>query len=328
MERYSLIVVADETAPIRRFDVRKTSVRRAVQAAVVVAMLALVGLVDYVRVRVEHPELARLRAENAEQQATIDAFDEKVAGVTAELERVRDFERKVRIIANLPGSVAATGEEMTPTSADADLSGLAGGGLDVEAVPNLPEGAVGPGGAPAGQAPSNVSAQDQRTAQLETQALRLTRVADQRALSLQELVSQLENKASKLSSSPAIWPTQGWMTSRFGTRVSPFTGKRQFHAGIDIAGAAGTDVVATADGKVTFAGKKGPMGWAVIIDHGYGIRTHYGHNQELKVKKGEKVVRGQVIALLGNSGRSTGPHLHYTVELNGKAVNPLDYIFD
>lgn len=328
MERYSLIVVADETAPIRRFDIRKTSVRRAAQLGVVCAVIALVGLVDYVRVRVEHPELARLRVENAEQQATIDAFDEKVAGVTAELERVREFERKVRIIANLPGSVAATGDEMTPTGPGADLSGLAGGGIDVEAVPASPDAANGEAADPAASPASAQSGADPRTAQLETEALRLGRVADQRALSLQELVNQLEDKSTKLSSSPAIWPTQGWMTSRFGTRVSPFTGKRQFHAGIDIAGATGTDVLATANGKVVYAGKKGPMGNTVILDHGFGLRTHYGHNKEVTVKKGEKVVRGQVIALLGSTGRSTGPHLHYTVELNGKAVNPLDYIFD
>jgi murein DD-endopeptidase MepM/ murein hydrolase activator NlpD len=329
MERYSLIVVADETAPIRRFDIRKTSVRRAVQAAVVVAALALVGMVDYVRVRVEHPELARLRAENAEQRATIDAFDKKVAGVGAALQRVEEFERKVRIIANLPGSVAATGDDVMPTGAGADLSGLAGGGIDVEAVP-----AVLPPIDSLNQNSDGASAdaarghEDERTARLETEALRLQRVADQRLLSLEELVEGLESKASKLASSPAVWPTQGWLTSRFGTRVSPFTGKRQFHAGIDIAGASGSDVIATADGKVVFAGKKGPMGNAVILDHGYGIRTHYGHNDEVTVKKGDRVKRGQKVASLGSSGRSTGPHLHYTVELNGKAVNPLDYIFD
>ncbi|MBW2268157.1 MAG: M23 family metallopeptidase [Deltaproteobacteria bacterium] len=329
MERYSLIVVADETAPIRRFDVRKTVVRRACQAAALVAALALLGLVDYVRVRVEHPELARLRVENAEQRATIESFDEKVAGVSAALRRVEEFERKVRIIANLPGSVAATGDDVMPTGAGADLSGLAGGGIDVEAVPaELPplDSLGGEEAAPADAAARIV--EDERTVRLEIEALRLTRVADQRRLSLEELVAGLEDKGTKLVSSPAVWPTQGWLTSRFGTRVSPFTGKRQFHAGIDVAGAAGSDVIATADGKVVYAGKKGPMGNAVILDHGYGLRTHYGHNREVAVKKGERVERGQKIASLGNSGRSTGPHLHYTVELNGKAVNPLDYIFD
>ena len=117
-------------------------------------------------------------------------------------------------------------------------------------------------------------------------------------------------------------------SSVFGTRISPFTGKRQFHSGVDIAGARGTDVIATAAGKVVYAGSKGPMGKSVIIDHGYGVRTQYGHNKEITVKRGEVVERGQQIAALGSSGRSTGPHLHYVVEVNGKTRNPLDYIFD
>ena len=87
-------------------------------------------------------------------------------------------------------------------------------------------------------------------------------------------------------------------------------------------------MVATADGRVVFAGRKGPMGNSVTIDHGWGIRTHYGHNSELDVKVGDRVTRGMRIASLGNTGRSTGPHLHYSVEVNGKTVNPLDYILD
>jgi murein DD-endopeptidase MepM/ murein hydrolase activator NlpD len=118
------------------------------------------------------------------------------------------------------------------------------------------------------------------------------------------------------------------MTSRFGNRISPFTGARQFHSGIDIAGRRGTDVVAPARGRVVAAGNRGPLGRSVTLDHGYGVRTVYGHNDELHVKRGQEVERGQVIASLGSTGRSTGPHLHYTVEVKGKAVNPLDYIFD
>jgi murein DD-endopeptidase MepM/ murein hydrolase activator NlpD len=331
MERYSLIVVSDETSPIRRFDVRKTSVRRALQVGAALAVVVMLGLIDYARVRYEHPELARLRAENAEHRATIDSFDDKVSGVNAALQRIEEFERKVRIIANLPGSVAATGDEVQATGAAADLSGLAGGGIDVEAVPaELPplEGRSSAGGTRADGSVASPAAADDRIILLETEALRLGRIADQRLLSLDELVLQLEDKSQKLASSPAVWPTQGWLTSRFGQRISPFTGKRQFHAGIDIAGAAGSDVIATADGKVVFSGNKGPMGKTVIVDHGFGVRTHYGHNQEVLVKKGQQVTRGEKLALLGNSGRSTGPHLHYTVEMKGKAVNPLDYIFD
>jgi len=330
MERYSLIVVSDETSPIRRFDVRKTVVRRSLQGCAALVALFLLGTVDYVRVRIEHVELGRLRQETAAQQAKIDAFDETVAGVESELAQVREFERKVRMIANLPGSAAAGGDEVVGVGKatgepPSDLSGLAGGGIDVHALPPASEGgeAVHRASQKAG-----ASAADDRVSALRDEARKLGYTAAQRGLSLQELVAELEDKHQKLASSPAVWPTKGWLTSRFGTRISPFTGKRQFHSGVDIAGAPGTEVIATAAGKVVHAGRKGPMGNTVIIDHGYGVRTHYGHNDEVTVKKGQKVERGATIARLGNSGRSTGPHLHYTVEVKGKTVNPLDYIFD
>lgn len=326
MERYSLIVVSDETSPIRRFDVRKTVVRRAMHVGIALAMVALLGLVDYVRVRIEHVELARLRVENAEQRAKIESFDETVSSVEKELEQVREFERKVRLIANLPGSAAA-GDDVIEVGNEGevgDLSGLAGGGVDVQALPPESDGAAAKHAA--GKATK--AAADDRVSSLRREARKLALAAEQRGLSLEELIQGLEDKHQRLASSPAIWPTQGWLTSRFGTRISPFTGKRQFHAGIDIAGSPGTDIIATAEGKVVFAGPKGPMGNAVVIDHGWGVRTFYGHASEVEVKKGDKVERGDVVAKLGNTGRSTGPHLHYTVQVNGKAVNPLDYIFD
>ena len=127
---------------------------------------------------------------------------------------------------------------------------------------------------------------------------------------------------------PSIWPAKGWLTSRFGPRVSPFTGKRQLHAGIDIAAASGTSIYAPARGRVTFVGRKGPLGKTVVLDHGFGVKTVYGHTKEIHVSSGETVERGQEIAAIGSTGRSTGPHLHYVVEVNGKARDPLDYIFD
>lgn len=328
MERLSLIVVSDETSPIRRFDVRRTTVKRAAWGAAVAAMLLLVALADWVNVRIQHVELERLRAENAEQQARIDSFDEAVAEVETTLQHVKEFERKVRVIANLPGSAAAGGTDVVEVGRfeEGDLAeeGASAQPVPTRAAPSSPAGSAG--ARAAGKA--RAADLDDRVSQLRQEAQRLNHVAEQRELSLQELVGQLEDKHQRLASSPAIWPTQGWLTSRFGTRISPFTGKRQFHAGIDLAGANGTPVIATASGTVVFAGTKGPLGNAVIIDHGHGIRTHYGHNSELLVKRGDQVERGTRIATLGNTGRSTGPHLHYTVEVHGKAVNPLDYIFD
>jgi len=330
MERYSLILVTDVTKPIRRFDVARRTLVRGAQAAGLLALLLTFGLVDYVRVRIDNAELARLRVETVEQRARIATFDSTVSEVESRLARLAEFERKVRTIANLPGQAAAGGEDVEKVGADAggDLDAAAGGPDDEELmaepavgspVPRLREaGAPAASGAPGGD----------RVSLLRIEAERLGHVAAGQELSLGELIAQLEDKHHHLVSSPAIWPTKGWLTSRFGARISPFTGLRQFHSGIDIAGAMGTDVIAPARGRVSFVGSKGPLGNTIVIDHGYGVRTHFGHNSNVTVRVGEEVERGQVIAKLGSTGRSTGPHLHYSVEVHGKSMNPLDFIFD
>jgi murein DD-endopeptidase MepM/ murein hydrolase activator NlpD len=118
------------------------------------------------------------------------------------------------------------------------------------------------------------------------------------------------------------------MTSRFGYRKSPFTGRRELHKGLDIASRKGTPILATANGVVTFAGKKGLLGLTIVIDHGHGMKTRYGHNHKLLKKRGDKVKRWEPVALMGSTGRSTGPHTHYEVHLNGIPVNPEKYILN
>jgi murein DD-endopeptidase MepM/ murein hydrolase activator NlpD len=330
MQRYSLIVVTDETKPIRRFDVARRTLVRVAQGVGLAALLLTIGLVDYVRVRMNHAELLRLRVETAEQRAKIESFDATVSEVESRLARLAEFERKVRTIANLPGQAATGGEDIEQVGAGEggdlveDLDGAAA--LDDEDPAAEP--ATGDP-VPRQRHPAAAGAQgDKRVSLLRQEAERLGHVAAGRELSLGELIAQLEDKHHHLVSSPAIWPTKGWLTSRFGNRISPFTGLRQFHSGIDIAGQHGTPVIAPARGRVSFVGDKGPLGKAVILEHGYGVRTHYGHNSEITVRVGQEVDRGQVIAKLGNSGRSTGPHLHYSVEVRGRAKNPLDFIFD
>lgn len=319
MDRYSVIVVSDETSPVRRFEVAKTAIRRAAWTAGVASVVFLLCSVDYVRVRIQHGELDDLRVRVVEQQQRIDAFDDAIAEVEGRLERIREFERKVRIIANLPGAAASGGDEVAEMP-DEDAAPQDAGIDEID-----PNAAALPMPIPDDPAPSQAAVGVDPVRRV---AQRLGADAVARERSLEELAGALEDRRERLASTPAIWPAKGWMTSRFGTRVSPFTGKKQFHAGLDIAGEAGTPVIASADGRVVFAGPKGPLGRSIIIDHGHGIRTMYGHNSELFVKRGQKIHRGDRIAALGTTGRSTGPHLHYVVELDGKAVNPLDYIFD
>jgi murein DD-endopeptidase MepM/ murein hydrolase activator NlpD len=142
------------------------------------------------------------------------------------------------------------------------------------------------------------------------------------------LFKYLKDQQNLLASTPAVRPTSGWTTSRFGYRTSPFTDRREFHKGYDIANRLGTPITATADGVVSFTGPKGSLGKMVVIDHGHGMVTRFGHAHKILVKRGDAVKRGDTIALMGNSGRSTGPHVHYEVHLNGLPVNPEKYILD
>jgi len=253
---------------------------------------------------------------------------------------VRELERKVRIIANLPGAAGIGGEGVTELAPPIEYDEEG----EVEAVP--PAGVPvehGPMGGGAWMEPP--SAVDLMTPEeleregLTTEAARridrlagvaggVSMQAEVQTAALEELVTQLEQKRHQLSSMPSVWPARGWLTSRFGPRVSPFTGRRHHHAGIDIAARAGTIISAPARARVASIGSRGPLGNSVMLDHGFGVRTVYGHTKEIFVKVGEEVQRGQQLASVGSSGRSTGPHLHYSVQVKGKARDPLDYIFD
>ena len=146
--------------------------------------------------------------------------------------------------------------------------------------------------------------------------------------SFESLFYNLEDQRNLLAATPAICPTKGWISSKFGYRTSPFTGRREFHNGLDIATHKGTPIIATADGILIFAGSKSLLGNLIVIDHGYGMVTRYAHLQKMLKKTGDVVKRGETIALVGNSGRSTGSHLHYEVRLNGIPVNPEKYILN
>ena len=146
---------------------------------------------------------------------------------------------------------------------------------------------------------------------------------------LEELSAVAQKKADQWASTPSVWPTKGAITSRFGPRVSPFTGKKALHAGIDIGAPSGTEVRSPASGKVVVAAYDGRMGKFIRIDHGYGIETTYGHLSKIHVKYGDRVHRGDLIGLVGSTGKfSTGPHLHYQVAVNDTVVDPIHYILD
>lgn len=130
----------------------------------------------------------------------------------------------------------------------------------------------------------------------------------------------------RANSAPNLWPVEGTITGSFGERIDPFNGEGAFHSGIDISALVGSPVIAPADGQVTFADFMGGYGRAVVVNHGHGITTRYGHLSSYGVAAGQYVHRGDTIGYVGLSGRSTGPHLHYEVRINETPVNPYKYL--
>ncbi|OYV03326.1 hypothetical protein CGW93_01540 [candidate division bacterium WOR-3 4484_18] len=145
---------------------------------------------------------------------------------------------------------------------------------------------------------------------------------------LKKIESGIEEKEYLFAHIPSIWPAPGYITSGYGWRRDPFTHRREFHPAIDISNVEGTPVVATADGIVHFTGWVRGYGKTIIIDHGFGYSTLYGHLKKMLVKEGQVVRRGEVIGLMGHTGRTTGTHLHYEVRYFNRHKNPMDYVLD
>ena len=162
---------------------------------------------------------------------------------------------------------------------------------------------------------------------LDTQLASLSRRLKQRETELsildQVLLGIYNDKGARPSGAPIV---KGWMSSPFGERVDPISGKKAWHEGMDFAGAKGSEVIAVANGVVVFAGYRDGYGKMVEISHGKDMRTRYGHHEEVLVHAGQSVKRGDVVALMGSSGRSTGPHVHFEVLKEGRPVNPARYV--
>jgi murein DD-endopeptidase MepM/ murein hydrolase activator NlpD len=255
--------------------------------------------IRFLTVEVDYLELMRLRHAVQAQQEMV----EQLETLSQEMNRLRSFDTQILRLAGMQPGPAAQGG-----------SALAVGGGTLELAKALKEG--------------EQAEQVLLLSRLYQDLERLEREMALRTESLQAVTEYLTKQKDRLIATPALWPTEGHVTSPFGSRTSPFTGQPQHHTGIDIAAPLGTPIRAPADGIVTFAGTLPGYGHALVLTHGFGFKTFYGHNQRNQVSKGQTVKRGQVIALVGNSGYSTGAHLHYEVLLNDQPQNPLKYIVD
>lgn len=300
-ESFTLIVVPDRHAEVKRFRLRRRWVVQALASLAVLAAVLVASAVHYVAVISEASENPALREENLKLKSELALIREKLDYVGSTIDRVERFDQKLRAITTL--SDPQRNLAMGPTEPESG-PGVTGPNLFVR------------------------SKADESPQALSSKLEKLSAEATRQEQSLQELQAYFQSQSSRLASVPSVWPTRGWVTSDFGSRLDPYTSDRVMHAGLDIAGPHGKDVIAPSDGTVVFAGLEGGYGNVLVIDHGYGIKTRYGHLASIRVKPGDKIKRGQEIANIGNTGRSTGPHLHYEVRVNGIAQNPRKFILD
>jgi murein DD-endopeptidase MepM/ murein hydrolase activator NlpD len=306
-KKLTLLIFDAAGTPVKQTTIPRMLFPMTAMIFMAVAIALYLGISDYLRLKTEVKDVERLRTSLRTQeelvvqhQSQIVAFSNKINSLNTKLTELGNFEQKIRIIANLdPGN---------------DGSSIFGvGGSDPEDLD-----------------PSTMMEQDYQelVRDMHVEINEIDQASHNQKNSFSSIFSQLEGKRNLLAATPSIRPLKGWVSSRFGYRESPFTGRREFHRGLDIATHAGSPIIAPADGIVTYAGNKGLMGKMEAIEHGFGMVTRYGHTQQLLKKKGDRVKRGEAIALVGNTGRSTGPHLHYEIRLNGVAVNPMNYFFN
>ncbi len=273
-------------------------------AGLLAAVVEALFLVQYVTRSGEIWELEALRSEAVQHRQQASTLSTSLEDLRKQLSTMREVNIRIRMML----------------------------GLDPPKVPPSPLGLGGKEESSASPQPGGLGGERETlssiTAQLQQ---KLTWLKDEAAIQeqyLHELKGIVGERKAQWASTPSIWPVRGWVSSGFGRRISPFTGNDTMHGGVDITAPMRTPVVAPAAGTVAFAGTEAGLGNTVSLSHGYGMRTIYGHMDKLKVKTGQSVKRGEVLGWVGNTGLSTGPHLHYEVEVSGTAVDPLKYIID
>jgi murein DD-endopeptidase MepM/ murein hydrolase activator NlpD len=344
----TFLVVSNRKGTTHKLVVSAAWLKAGLSLAIVAAVIASACIVDYVGLLSQSIENRQLRTENMQLKQQFQVVEGKLNSLETGLERVKGFVTKLRLITNVEsddrtlklaiGPLPRTGQSVQPEEMNGE-DGIGEPADDHDEGERQPASAHGvivpPSDAlfvqrpPADELQGELTVEGQRD--YGSLAIRIDQAVQETAVretGILELWETLSERQSLLAATPSIKPVRGWFTSKFGYRISPFTQRPVMHNGLDIAAAPGTPIQAPADGIVSFAGYDPGYGKLVSIDHGYGVVTRFGHTSQIFVEVGQHVHRRDVIAAVGNTGRSTGPHCHYEVRVNSVPVDPFNYVLD
>jgi murein DD-endopeptidase MepM/ murein hydrolase activator NlpD len=287
----------DTSGISKHISIRKAWLYYIPAAVIVLLFTSFFSLSTFFGDRVNKAELDRLRNENRQLAIKYEKLRMAVSDASGQIENLSKKEIAIRSLFNIP--------DVSPAERE-----------------------LGTGG-PIPAALLSMSETEQKAYATEGQVDRLLKMAQFQYDQFTEVEGSLGKIRERLDHTPSIMPSNGNKSRGFGVQYDPFTGTPQMHKGIDLAGPIGSPVIATARGQVAYAGYDGGgLGNLIAIDHGFGFMTRYGHLSKILVRVGQQVNRGDLIALVGTTGYSTGPHLHYEVWRNGTALDPTDYIID
>ncbi|RLE00465.1 MAG: hypothetical protein DRJ11_11645 [Candidatus Aminicenantes bacterium] len=295
----SIIIVPHTSSSHRTYSFSKRKLKFILGITIFLFLVLVAFLVDYFTMNVTRAKYKELLSRFENQQQTLLAYQNKIKSLEKTINDFEIYAEKLNIMAGLksedilktkPGVGSGTGEDLSSASAS----------------------------------PTPATNPKQGLVTLESLQIKAAGIKQ----NLNILSNHFEEQALQLAATPTIWPTKGWVTSAFGWRNDPFTGKRAFHRGLDIATHYGNPVVATADGIVIQTSYDKIGGKTIKISHRGGYTTVYCHLSKFLVRPGQRVKRGQTIGLVGSTGKALGPHLHYEVRRNGKSLNPYYYILE
>ena len=308
---YTVIIVSQQAAKVKKFLISTLALKIAAVALAVLILVSAFVIYDYGIYQEKVADLHRLQAEADSQQSEIRAFLEKITVLEGEIKKLAEMERQLERDLKEVNELKKPNRR-SPVGAASEAT-KKGSPEVISAV---------------GEEISILEGKRSRLISYLNQDLRVLRKQAVRTQQrLEDFGKSLQARKLVLLATPSMWPVAGQISSRFGaTRVDADSGGPRPHRGLDISAPTGTPIVAPADGVIRLAGQGLDLGRLIIIDHGYGFSTKYGHLKKHFVQTGDKVRKGQIIGAVGSSGTSTGPHLHYEVQIHDRPVDPADYL--